>query len=63
MRNKSEAPDERDALVERLREFIRFGFATGPEARMIVTAIFSGPPTAGWAAFQQIPSTSRTSTA
>ena len=43
MRYKSEAPDERDALVERLREFIRFGFATGPEAWMIVTAIFFVP--------------------
>jgi hypothetical protein len=30
-RNKSELPDERDALVERLREFIRFGYVTGSE--------------------------------
>ena len=31
MRNKSDAPDERDALIERLREFNRFGYVTGLE--------------------------------
>jgi hypothetical protein len=31
MRNKRETLDERDALVERLREFIRFGYVTGSE--------------------------------
>jgi hypothetical protein len=31
MRNKSEASDERDALVECLREFNRFGYMTGSE--------------------------------
>ena len=31
IRNKRGAPDERDALVERLREFIHFGYVTGSE--------------------------------
>ena len=31
MRNKRETLDERDALVERFREFIRFGYVTGSE--------------------------------
>jgi hypothetical protein len=31
MRGKSGIPDERDALVERLREFIRVGYVTGSE--------------------------------
>jgi hypothetical protein len=31
MRNKRGIPDERDALVERLREFIRIGYVTGSE--------------------------------
>jgi hypothetical protein len=31
MRNKRGTADERDTLVERLREFIRFGYVTGSE--------------------------------
>jgi len=31
MRGKRGIPDERDALVERLREFIRVGYVTGSE--------------------------------
>ena len=31
MRGKRGAPDERDAVVERLREFVRFGYVTGSE--------------------------------
>ena len=31
MRNKQSSNHERDALVERLREFIRFGYITGSE--------------------------------
>jgi hypothetical protein len=31
MRNKREAPDGRDALVERLREFIRLNYITAAD--------------------------------
>ena len=31
MRHKQSLPDERDVVVERLRDFIRFGYVTGSE--------------------------------
>jgi hypothetical protein len=53
IRNKHEAPDERHALIERLREFIRFGYATGSEVARRIGGHDGRFILESWASFDQ----------